>query len=89
MPEPSSMCQSRLLLGKAPGESIFTLHCRLLYYNFNSGSGKPRQPVSDSLRGSSRRIHLDRPPYCLIPPCVQGSIPIDPTWVLRFSPIHF
>jgi hypothetical protein len=67
MPEPSSMCQSRLLLGKAPGESIFTLHCRLLYYNFNSGSGKPRQPVSDSLRGPNWRIHLNRTPYCLIP----------------------
>jgi hypothetical protein len=27
--------------------------------------------------------------YCLIPTYVQDSIPINPTWVLRFSPIHF
>ena len=88
MSEPKSMRQPRLL-GEATEEVIFPLSCRLLYYDFNRGSENPRQPVYDSSGGSNWRVHPVPPPYCLITTCVQDSIPIDPAWVLRFSPIHF
>jgi hypothetical protein len=66
MSEATSMCQSRWLLGKAQGDRVFPLSCRLMYCNFFYGSRKPRQPVGASLKGSSPNVHLDRPPYCLI-----------------------
>ena len=66
MSEPTSMCQSRWFLGKAPGDGVFPLSCRLMYYNFVYGSRKPRQPLCAFLKGSSQRVHINRPPYRLI-----------------------
>lgn len=74
MSEATSLCQSRWLLSKAPGEGVFPLSCRLMYYNFFCGSRKHRRPVCASLKGSSPHVHLDRPSYRLIS-----------TWGTRFN----